>query len=106
MAHGGQYGLDVAVRGRGENLENAGHWRQDLALEGLANELHDRLREVGEVAYRLIFDPAVLAIAVTQQMGAIGPALVVSGGSDDVNSQASARHKFLIADLCGDVKRF
>jgi len=94
------------MRGRGRDLEDAGHWRQDLALEGLTNELHDRLGEMGEVADRLVLDPAILAIAVTQQVRAVDPALVASDGRDDVNPLASARHEFLIEDLCGGVKTF
>jgi hypothetical protein len=76
-----------------EELEGAVYRRQDLALKGLADEIDDRLGEVGEVAHRLVLDLAVFAIAVTQQVGAVDLSLVVSRSRDDVNPLVSARHE-------------
>src|SRR5215472_16257409 len=53
-----------------------------------------------EVAERLVFDLAVIAIAATQQMGGVFAALVGPPCGDDVNCSPSLCHARINAVIC------
>ena len=85
-------GLDVAVLGRGDNLEELLGGGEALALQGAPNECNDVGGQVGEVADGLVLDLAVLAITAPQQVSGVGLVLVVPPCRDDVHCATRSCH--------------
>jgi hypothetical protein len=82
----------VAVRARGDDLECLAQRHERLALRRAANDLDQRLKQVRQVAQRLVLDLAVLAVAAAQQVGAVDLALVGTRRGDDVGCSGARWH--------------
>ena len=61
---------------------------------------------MGQIAQRLIFDRAPLAIAATEQVGAIDPMFVRAGRGDDVRGAGTCSHRRYIDQWPTVVKLF
>jgi hypothetical protein len=79
----------MAVRTRARDLKGLRHRHEGLALQRATDDLDQRLRQVREIAQRLVPDGAALAVAAPQQVRAIDLPLVLAGRGDDVGGSGS-----------------
>ena len=91
--HRGACSQHMAVGTRARDVERRGHWHEGLALQRAPDDLDEFIGQVRQVAQGLVLDLAVLAIAATQQVGAVDLVLVGARRSDDVSGAGTSCHQ-------------
>ncbi len=89
MAQGAQHRLDVAVRQRAIDEEGLGGGDEALAGQRAADDIDERVGEVGEVAEGFVFDLAAEAEGAAEQVGGIGFAFIVASSCGYMNCSGS-----------------
>ena len=92
------------MRARARDLEALRQRYVGLALQRATNDLHQRIGQVGKIAQGLVLDRTAFAVAVTEQVGAIDPVLVLAGCSDDVGGSSTCSHTLTIGAISPNVK--
>ena len=79
----------MAVSTRRRDLKGFTSGHKLLARQGAANQIDQRVAQMGQVAQGFVLDLAILAVSATQQMGAIDLVFVPTGGGDYVSCAIS-----------------
>ncbi len=79
LVHRLGHGLDMTMEARLGDRKGVACRHEGLALQAAADEVDDRVGQMGEVAERLVADGVAVAIAAAQQMGVVDLAIIVAG---------------------------
>jgi hypothetical protein len=85
-------GFDVSVRERSRDADGVGGGDEGLALERAFDEVDDAIRQMREVAERLVSDGLALADGPPEQMGDVGLPFVDPLGRGHVYGAGSGWH--------------
>jgi hypothetical protein len=97
LSQAAQEGLDVTMREGAADFKAVGGGDELLAFERAADQVNERIGQMGDVAEGFVFDFAILAKGSAEKMGVVSRAFVGAPCSGYMNTTVSGWHERMMS---------